>query len=143
MRDSEFRVQVDLESDEGGLSLGDRLRSHDLDDDARKRLGGSVIVTRDGARMFIYAGTAEGAAEAESVVRELADAEGLGAEITVTRWHPIAAAWKDASEPLPESEEQRAAELREAPAELDQDAQHPAFVAIASFEPRFMRDLGI
>ena len=36
----EWRVAVKLEADEEGHSLGERLKSLDLDDEARKRLAG-------------------------------------------------------------------------------------------------------
>jgi hypothetical protein len=106
----EFRVEVELDDERHGYSLGERLRAVRLDDEARERLGREVIVTRDGSRLFLYAADEPHAREAERVVRELAAAEGLSAEIGVTRWHPIEEAWRDASLPLPETEEERRAE---------------------------------
>ena len=106
----EWRVEVDLDDEQHGLTLGERLRSLDLDDEARKRLGDGVIVTRDGPRMFLYAETEEQAREAERVARELLAAEELTADTALTRWHPDEDAWKDASVPLPRTEEERAAE---------------------------------
>ena len=85
----EFRVEVDLDDDERGSSLGERLRALDLDDDARKRLGGRVLVTRDGSRLFLYAASEAQASEAAEVVRSLAEADELTAEIRITRWHPV------------------------------------------------------
>jgi hypothetical protein len=109
----EWRVEVHLEDEGHGLTLGDRLKSLDLDDEARKRLGERVIVTRDGARMFLYTGSEETAGEAERVARELASADELEAKTNVTRWDPDAEEWVDPSAPLPQSEAQRAAEHRE------------------------------
>ncbi len=106
----EWRVEVDLDDEQHGLTLGERLRSLDLDDEARKRLGDGVIVTRDGPRMFLYAETEEQAREAERVARELLAAEELTADTALTRWHPDEDAWKDASVPMPRTEEERAAE---------------------------------
>lgn len=106
----EWRVEVDLDDEQHGFKLGERLRSLDLDDEARDRLGDRVIVTRDGRRMFLYAQTEEQARAAERVARELVAEEGLTAEISLTRWHPDEDAWKDASIPMPETEEQRALE---------------------------------
>jgi len=54
MADEEFKVEVELGSDEHGLSFWKKLRTLDLDDDARQRLGGRVIVTRHGNRMELY-----------------------------------------------------------------------------------------
>ena len=112
MYDDEWRVEIDLDDEEHGLGLGERLRAHDLDDEARKRLGGRVVVTRDGPRVFLYAGQEPEAREAERVARELVAAENLTADIAVTRWHPVEEAWKDASIPLPETPEGEREELR-------------------------------
>jgi hypothetical protein len=111
----EWRVEVELEEEHHGLSLGERLRAHDLDDEARRRLGGRVIVTKDGPHVFLYAASEEQAHEAERVARELVEAEGRRARVTVTRWHPDEEAWKDTSIPLPGTDAERAAEraLRE------------------------------
>jgi hypothetical protein len=108
--DDEFRVEVELDDADYGYSLGERLRALDLDDDARERLGARIAVTRDGSRLFLYTDREPAAQEASRVVRELADADGLSADIRVTRWHPIEEAWKDASLPLPVTEEEQQAE---------------------------------
>jgi hypothetical protein len=106
----EFRVEVELDDDERGYSLGERLRALDLDDDARERLGGRVLVTRDGSQLFLYAASDAQAREAAEVVRSLVDADELSAEIGVTRWHPIEQAWKDASIPLPRTQAEEESE---------------------------------
>ena len=125
----EFRVEVDLDDDEHGYSIGERLRALDLDDEARERLGRRVLVTRDGSRLFLYAASEADAREAAEVVRSLIEADGLTAEIRVTRWHPVEEAWKDASIPLPRTPEEEeaeyaareAAEAREAELEGEYD----------------------
>jgi hypothetical protein len=106
----EFRVEVELDDEEHGYSLGKRLRALDLDDEARKRLGRGVMVTRDGSRMFLYAASEAQAREAERVVQILLDAEELTAETAVTRWHPVEQDWKDASIPLPSTPDEERAE---------------------------------
>jgi hypothetical protein len=108
----EWRVEVALDADEVGHSLGERLRSLDLDDQARKRLGGSVMVTRDGPNLFLYAWHEESAREAERVVRDLMESEGLAGQVSLVRWHPVAEEWRPASEPLPETDDEREAEER-------------------------------
>ena len=128
MRD-EFRVEVELDDEERGYALDERLRALDLDDDARERLGRSVMVTRDGSRLFLYAESEARAREAERVVQSLAEADELTAETLVTRWHPVEEAWKDASIPLPatpaeeetEYAAREAAEAREAELEGEYD----------------------
>jgi hypothetical protein len=101
----DWRIQVDLDDDEHGYSVSERLRALDLDDQARERLGDRVVVSRDGSQLFLYAATAEQAEEAERIVRELVAADDLTAEISASRWHPVEQAWKDPSIPLPSTEE--------------------------------------
>jgi hypothetical protein len=103
--DDEWRVEVELGGEHEGLSLGERLRTLDLDDEAREQLGGRVVVTRDGARMFLYTRSAPEAEEAERVIRSLAAEEGVEASTSLTRWDPEAETWVGAaSEPSGERE---------------------------------------
>jgi hypothetical protein len=108
----EWRVEVKLEEEEHGRSLGERLHALALDDEARDRLGGSVIVTRDGPFLFLYAWHEPSAREAERVVRDLMEDDGLAGEVRLMRWHPVAEEWRPAVEPLPQTEEDMAAEQR-------------------------------
>jgi hypothetical protein len=121
----EWRVEVDLDDERHGLTLGERLRSLDLDDEARKRLGGGVIVTRDGPKMFLYAETEEQAREAERVTRELLAAEELTGDTALTRWHPDEDAWKDASVPMPSTDEERQAERERHEREAEREPSPP------------------
>ena len=109
----EWRVEIDLDDEAHGFGIGERLRAHSLDDEARKRLGGRVVVTRDGPRVFLYAGTEAEAREAETVARQLVANDDLSANITVTRWHPVAEEWQDATAPLPQTEAEEREELRD------------------------------
>ena len=144
MASEEWRVEVELGEDHG-LSLAERLRSLDLDDEARERLGERVVVTRDGDHLFLYASNRETADEATRVVRDLVAEDELTADIRVTRWHPDAAEWKDADLPLPASDEERAAEQTERATHEDADEgiAHPGFVLLERYKPEFMRDLGL
>jgi hypothetical protein len=107
----EWRVEIDLHDEGHGYTLGERLRSHDLDDEARERLGRQVVVTRDGPRVFLYTRTGEAALEAERVARELLETDQLSGSVAVTRWHPVEEEGKDASLPLPASAADEQAEL--------------------------------
>ena len=114
--DDDFRVEVELDDEAHGYPLRERLRALNLDDEARERLGANVVVTRDGSRLFAYTSSEAQAREAERVISELAADEGLTADLAVTRWHPVAEEWRDASLPLPATaeEEEREYEEREA-----------------------------
>ena len=91
--DQEWRVEVELGEEGHGLSLGERLRTLDLDDDARKRLGDRVVVTRDGSRMFLYARSPDEANAAAEVIGQLAKADGIDAATELTRWDEASEAW--------------------------------------------------
>jgi hypothetical protein len=106
----EWRVEAELEEEGHGATLVDRLSTLYVDQEARERLGGRAIVTTDAPRLFVYTTSEDEAREAERIVRGLAEEEELGARIAVTRWHPDAGEWKDASVPLPETPEERWAE---------------------------------
>ncbi len=144
--EDEFRVEVELDDDEHHLTLGERLRAVDLDDEARERLGSRVIVTRDGSHLFLYANSQASCEEAERVVRELVAEDELTASVRSTRWHPVEQAWKDVSEPLPQTEEEREAEEHardERQAGEDDGIKSPGFVTLGSYKPQFLRDLGL
>jgi hypothetical protein len=94
--DQEWRVEVDLDDERHGYSLGERLRSHDLDDEARERLGAGAIVTREGPRLHVYTTSLAAAQAAERVLRELIEADRLTADIRVTVWDEERDAWLDA-----------------------------------------------
>ncbi len=125
----DFRVEVELDDEAHGYPLRERLRAVNLDDEARDRLGTEVVVTRDGSRIFAYASSEVQAVQAERVIDALVSDEGLTADIHVTRWHPVAEEWRDASLPLPstpaderrEYEEREAAEAHEAGVEGEFD----------------------
>src|SRR2546423_15224329 len=97
----EWRVEVGLQEEGHGLSLGERLRTLDLDDEAREKLGDRVVVTRDGSRMFLYARSEAEANAAAAVFRQLAAEDGIEASTSLTRWDEEAKAWVTAEGSAP------------------------------------------
>jgi hypothetical protein len=100
----DWRVEINLDDKHEGYDFGERLRSRALNEEARARLGERVYVSRDGPKLFLYAGSEQQAREAEVVAQELVAADNLSADFAVTRWHPVEQEWKDASIPLPQTE---------------------------------------
>lgn len=124
----EWRVEVELDEERHGSTLGERLSARELDDEARERLGGRVIVTRDGPRLFLYSNGEAEAREAERIVDVLVAEHDLSAEVRVTRWHPVEEAWRDAEVPLPATDEERRAEReRHEAAEIQEVAREGEF----------------
>ena len=139
MAADEFRVEVNLDDEAHGFPFSERLAALDLEDEVAERLGERVIVTRDGARMFVYTQSREACAEAERVVRDALTEDGLHAEVRSTRWDPAGADWVDADAAVSGdvTEPDYAEEAEE------EGVRHPLFVFVEGHEPRFMRDLGV
>ncbi|MGH3645243.1 MAG: hypothetical protein ACRDUX_40230 [Mycobacterium sp.] len=132
MPDEEFKVEVELGDEEHHLSFWKRLRSLDVDDEARKRLGSRVTVTRDGNRIQLYTHSLQDAREAERNVRELVQADGITAEYTTSRWNADAQGWVDAGDGH--------AVTDDAP---DVPVPDPSYVILEAYKPEFLRDLGL
>ena len=132
MADEEFKVEVELGSDEHGMSFLERLRTLDLDDAARKRLGSRVTVTRDGNFVQLYTHTLADAQEAESTVRQLVSDDHVSAEYTVSRWDVVAEEWVDPTS--------GAVVEDDAP---ETAAPDPSYVILEAYKPEFLRDLGL
>ena len=128
MADDEFKVEVELGDDH--LSLWERLRTLDIDDDARKRLGSRVTVTRDGDRIQLYTHTLADAQQAERTVRGLVAGDNVTAAYAITRWDASKQEWVDAEGHV-----------------VDDDAPEnsfdPNYVILEAYKPEFLRDLGL
>ncbi|HEX7823616.1 MAG TPA: hypothetical protein VF477_01815 [Mycobacterium sp.] len=132
MADEEFKVEVELGSDEHGMSFLERLRTLDLDDAARKRLGSRVTVTRDGNFVQLYTHTLADAQEAESTVRQLVSDDHVSAKYTLSRWDATAQEWVDPTS--------GAVVEDDAP---ETAAPDPSYVILEAYKPEFLRDLGL
>jgi hypothetical protein len=119
---TEWRVEVELDDPDHGYTLGERLRSLGVDDEARELLGERAVVTRDGSRLFVYVAGETAAREAERVVRELLAQDQLTGSVKLTRYHPVEGAWRDATEPLPQSATEVQAEYERKEAAAVQEA---------------------
>ena len=111
---------------------GSGCRSLDVDDEARKRLGSRVTVTRDGNRIQLYTQNLQDAREAERNVRDLVVADDIAAEYTVSRWNADAQAWVDPSDGDVVTDD--------AP---DAPVPDPSYVILEAYKPDFLRDLGL
>jgi hypothetical protein len=132
MADEEFRVEVELGSDAHGLSFLERLRTLDLDDDARKRLGARVTITRDGNRLLLYTHTLADAQEAQRTVTALLAEDRVNAEYSIARWDADNQEWDDAIDGTPVVDDSP-----------DVPAPDPSYVILEAYKPEFLRDLGL
>src|ERR1700712_1484548 len=132
MPDEEFKVEVELGNEAHHLSFWERLRSLDVDDEARQRLGGRVTVTRDGNWIQLYTRSLQDAREAERTVRELVTADDITAEYTVSRWNASSQEWVDPTDGDVVTDD--------AP---DAPVPDPSYVILEAYKPEFLRDLGL
>ena len=106
----DWRVTVDFDDEGDGTQLVEWLSARRLEAEERERLGGRVVVSRDGPRVYLYADEEQQARDAEGFVRAHLSSEGRAANVSLERWHPVEQDWRDPSVPLPESDEELQAE---------------------------------
>ena len=106
----DWRVTVDFDDEGDGAQFAERLAAFELEAEERERLGDRVIVSRDGPRVFLYTDAEERARAVHETVSARIESEGLSALTAFERWHPVEQAWKDASVPMPRTDEQLGAE---------------------------------
>jgi hypothetical protein len=119
----DWRIQVDLVEEGRADALHDRLDAEELEHDLSRTFHDRVIVSRDGARVFLYAGDREQADKARVLVEELTQKEDEEVRVTSTRWHPAAEEWRPAEEPLPADGDEKSAEHAERVARERQETE--------------------
>ena len=77
----------------GQLASGKPVSADSVCDLLRSRAGEDVSVTAGKTGVFLYAATADAAATAEGMAREVLAQEGLVADIRLDRWDPSRQAW--------------------------------------------------
>jgi hypothetical protein len=114
----EFRLQVTTHSQHelidalGGLQ-GDQHR---------------LAVTHEGDHVFMYADSLQAADQARQRIELVISQQGLQADVSLSRWHPVEERWEDASLPLPSTESQIASEhaiLEQAETERSTQTDYP------------------
>ena len=129
----DLRLTVTLRDEGEALELVDALHRIEVDEVGREGLGERVIVSRDGARVYVYADTEERIELAREHVDAALAARELGAMVTMTRWHPIEQRWEDAGLPLPRTEAEKE---RERQVRLERETAESLASGYASWEVR-------
>ena len=130
MGNDDWRLQVDLHEEDSARALTERLDAQQLEHDLSEEFHDRVVVTRDGARVFLYAGTREQAEKAREAVEGDARRHGWAVDVGFRHWHPVAEEWEDPDKPLPAGDAARHAEREELMArEREETAKrgHPEF----------------
>ena len=129
----DWRLQIDLHEEIRAHALTERLDAEQLEHDLSAAFHDRVIVSRDGARVFLYAGTREQAEAARSAVEADAQKHGWALDVEFRHWHPTAEDWEDPDEPLPEDD---AASLAEHQALMSRELEEAAWSGRPEFEVR-------
>lgn len=135
----DWRLQGDFGDEGQAPALVERLGDEELEHDLSDAFHDRVVVSRDGARVFLYAGTREQAERARGVVEAEARRSGWTVDIDLRHWHPAAEEWEDPDRPLPEGDAARLAEHEELIArEREETARtgHPEFEVRADLPSR-------
>lgn len=109
----EWRLQIDVRGERDAGSLTERLSAAELEHELSEAFHDRLIVSGDGPRVFVYAGTREQAERARDLIAKLAEAHGWELATELTHWHPDSEEWEDPDLPLPETAAARVAEHEE------------------------------
>lgn len=106
----DWRLEVNPQITGHGRQLVEQLEIRDLEHDLSTAFHDRVIVSRNGARIFLYAGSRDQIESARTLVLDLAKRHGWSLDVELTRWHPVAEDWEDPDKPLPDDAAARLAE---------------------------------
>ena len=106
----DWRVTVTFTHASRAGRVAQAVRERLAADGLHRRPGYRIAASVDGPRLFLYADSEDAAREADRVLREVLALRQLDAVSTLDRWHPVAQEWRDASVPMPECDDELAAE---------------------------------
>jgi hypothetical protein len=109
----DWRLQIDPREDEHAGPLVDRLDARELEHDLSEAFADRVVISRDGPRVFLYAGAREQLDAARELIASLARQHEWALDTELRHWHPDAEEWEDPENPLPDSATDREAEHEE------------------------------
>ncbi len=108
--DDDWRLQIDLDDAGIGGQVADLMRSAELEHDLELGFDQEVIVSHEGERIFLYAGTRAQLDRAAEAVRKILDTKGWDARLELRHWHPVALEWEAPEVPEPRTGAEREAE---------------------------------
>lgn len=106
----DWRLQVDLDDPSLFEPVVERLEARELEDDLSDAFHDRIIVSRNGTRIFLYAGSRDQIEQARTLLEALDAKHEWSLVIDLKRWHPEAESWRDPDEELPETAQAKAIE---------------------------------
>jgi hypothetical protein len=108
--DDDWRLQIDLDDPGRSGELADHLRASELEHQLEVDFADRVIVSHEGERIFLYAGTREQIEPARDLVAKILADKGWKADLELRHWHPVAEEWEDPDIAEPSTDAERKAE---------------------------------
>ncbi|MGN6215706.1 MAG: hypothetical protein ACTHN7_01945 [Solirubrobacterales bacterium] len=108
----DWRLQIDFRDEGVADALQDHLDARELEHDLSSAFHDRVIVSRNGATIFLYAGDREQAERAKELIERWAVDGDEELDVDFKHWHPLAEEWEPPDKPLPEDDPAKAAEHR-------------------------------
>jgi hypothetical protein len=129
----DWRLRVTLAGAAHAEALRGRLEAAELSEEIARELGDAIVLSHDGAEVFLYADAHAALRAAERVVREDLARHGWSAEIVASRWHEDAEDWEPADAPAATTAAEREAERARL---MQREDAESAAVGFPQFEAR-------
>lgn len=132
--DNDWRVTVRLHRGGQVSKAAAHLSAQQVEDEVRRKLGGKVMVGADGgSELFLYTAAYDAAVAAQQSVADVLSGNGLPADFTIERWHPIEEEWEPVDVAMPTT----AAQIEKERKRLDaEETGESLALGIALFEVR-------
>ena len=123
----DWRLRIELAGESSADELVRRLNSPDLKHDLNDSFHDRVVVSKDDATVFCYAGSREQASASARAIDAVAAEHGWQLEPAIERWHPTAERWEPPDEQLPQSSANREREHAELIASEREESREQGF----------------
>lgn len=109
----DWRLQITFDDEGLAGALMEHLDARELEHDLSDAFHDRIIVSRNGAQVFLYAGTRDQAESARALIVSLAQKHDWKLTPELKRWHPDAEQWEDPDAVPADDEASRKAEHEE------------------------------
>jgi hypothetical protein len=106
----DWRLQIDLDDEGTAGGVADHLRSAELEHELATDHDKGVIVSHEGATIYLYAGEREQLDLAQTAIQKHLDDEGWKGEFDLRHWHKEADEWEAPDVPEPTTPVEKKAE---------------------------------
>ncbi len=98
----DWRLHIDLHEEGIAHELGERLAARELEHELDDSFGGRLVVSRNGAEVFVYSDSPDQAERAQQLIISLSTKHEWQLDAQLERWHEDAEVWEAPDAPLPQ-----------------------------------------